>query len=215
MSSLESNVSTLSSSSSCITHSYTKLTDTENKIIFSLSKFINEKITKKNKKKKYLSSKNKKKDKFFSIYVPTISIYDYIYRIIKFTNINISTLIISFLQLDNYLEKTKNYLNINNFYNLFITSCLINSKFYEDNFCSLSLFAKVGGISNKKLECLEFEFYHRLNFCLYLREDLYDKYYNFFLNDIYSSNFYYINYNNNDNNNNDNDNINEEENKIE
>jgi len=227
MSSYESNESTLSSSSSCITYnSYTKLTNKEHKIIFSLSKLINEKISK-NIKKKFFSSnsksnlKNKKKDKFFSIYTKNISIYDFIYRIIKFTNINISTLIISFVQLDNYLNKTKNFLTLNNFYNLFITSCLINSKFYEDDFSSLSVFAKVGGISNEKLEYFEFEFYHRLKFSLYLKKELYDKYYNFFLNDNYSSKIYNIfcddnnnnkNYSNNNKNyvnNNCDDNINE------
>jgi len=200
MSSYESNQSTLSSSSS-ITLSYTQLTDKEIKIIFSLSKLINEIIKKNYKKNKHiLSYKKIKKDKFFSLYIPNISIYDYIYRIIKFTQINISTLIISFVQLNNYLKKSKNYLSLNNFFNLYITSCLINAKFYEDKCFPLSIFAKVGGISIEELEIFEFEFYHRLNFSLYMREDLYNSYYNFFLNNNCSGNV--LNSKNDNNNNN-------------
>ena len=181
MSSYESNQSTLSSSSS-ITLSYTQLTEKEIKIISSLSKLINDIIKKNFKKKKHIPFSNKiKKDKFFSLYIPTISIYDYIYRIIKFTQINISTLIISFVQLNNYLIKTKNYLCINNFFNLYITSCLINAKFYEDNYCPLSFFAKVGGVSIEELESFEFEFCNKLNFSFYMNEDLYIKYYNLLL----------------------------------
>jgi hypothetical protein len=199
MSSYESNQSTLSSSSS-ITLSYTQLTEKEIKIISSLSKLINVIIKKNLKKKKNILSKKIKKDKFFSLYIPTISIYDYIYRIIKFTQINISTLIISFVQLNNYLIKTKNYLCINNFFNLYITSCLINAKFYEDKCFPLSIFAKVGGITIEELEIFEFEFYHRLNFSLYMREDLYNSYYNFFLNNNCSGNV--LNSKNDNNNNN-------------
>ena len=179
MSSYESNQSTLSSSSSSITLSYTQLTEKEIKIICSLCKIINETFDKNLKKIKHFPfSKKIKKDKFFSLYIPTISIYDYIYRIIKFTQINISTLIISYVQLNNYLKKTNNYLCINNFYNLFITSCLINAKYYEDNYCPLSFFAKVGGITTEELELFEFEFCNKLNFSFYMSEDLYIKYYN-------------------------------------
>ena len=200
MSSYESNQSTLSSSSSSITLSYTQLTEKEIKIISSLSKLINVIIKKNLKKKKNILSKKIKKDKFFSLYIPTISIYDYIYRIIKFTQINISTLIISFVQLNNYLKKSKNYLSLNNFFNLYITSCLINAKFYEDKCFPLSIFAKVGGITIEELEIFEFEFYHRLNFSLYMREDLYNSYYNFFLNNNCSGNV--LNSKNDNNNNN-------------
>ena len=200
MSSYESNQSTLSSSSS-ITLSYTQLTEKEIKIISSLSKLINVIIKKNLKKKKNILSKKIKKDKFFSLYIPTISIYDYIYRIIKFTQINISTLIISFVQLNNYLIKTKNYLCINNFFNLYITSCLINAKFYEDNYCPLSFFAKVGGVSIEELESFEFEFCNKLNFSFYISEDLYNQYYNYFLSINCSGNVLDSEINNNRKNN--------------
>jgi len=200
MSSYESNQSTLSSSSS-ITLSYTQLTEKEIKIISSLSKLINVIIKKNLKKKKNILSKKIKKDKFFSLYIPTISIYDYIYRIIKFTQINISTLIISFVQLNNYLIKTKNYLCINNFFNLYITSCLINAKFYEDNYCPLSFFAKVGGVSIEELESFEFEFCNKLNFSFYISEDLYIQYYNYFLSINCSGNVLDSEINNNRKNN--------------
>jgi hypothetical protein len=201
MSSYESNQSTLSSSSS-ITLSYTQLTEKEIKIISSLSKLINVIIKKNLKKKKNILSKKIKKDKFFSLYIPTISIYDYIYRIIKFTQINISTLIISFVQLNNYLIKTKNYLCINNFFNLYITSCLINAKFYEDNYCPLSFFAKVGGVSIEELESFEFEFCNKLNFSFYISEDLYIQYYNYFLSINCSGNVLDSEINNNNRKNN-------------
>ena len=202
MSSYESNQSTLSSSSSSITLSYTQLTEKEIKIISSLSKIINKTFKKNLKKIKHIPFSNKiKKDKFFSLYIPTISIYDYIYRIIKYTQIHISTLIISFVQLNNYLKKSKNYLSLNNFFNLFITSCLINAKFYEDNYCPLSFFAKVGGVSIEELESFEFEFCNKLNFSFYISEDLYIQYYNYFLSINCSGNVLDSEINNNRKNN--------------
>ena len=111
-------------------------------------------------------------------------------------------MIISFVQLNNYLIKTKNYLCINNFFNLYITSCLINAKFYEDNYCPLSFFAKVGGVSIEELESFEFEFCNKLNFSFYISEDLYIQYYNYFLSINCSGNVLDSEINNNNRKNN-------------
>ena len=112
--------------------------------------------------------------------IPKISIYDYLFRIVKYTKINISTLILSIASITSLMKKTKNALSYYNIHKLLIASCLLNSKFHEDYTYSSKFYAKVGGISYKELNLLEIEFYHKNNYSLFIVEDMYNKYLNFF-----------------------------------
>ena len=153
-------------------------------LILSISQLIEE-IIQKNKKKKIKI----KKDCFFSYTIPKISINEYLIRIIKYTKINISTLIISITSITSLMRKIKNAICYNNIYKLIITSCLLNSKFYEDSTHSSNFFAKVGGISIKELNYLEMEFYIKCNFSLFQSEENYNTFLNFFLEKSKKKNF--------------------------
>jgi hypothetical protein len=78
------------------------------------------------------------------------------------------------------MRKTRNFLSINNIYKLLIVSCFLNAKFYKDYTFSSKFYTKVGGISLKELNLLEIEFYHKNNYSLFIVEDMYNKYLNFF-----------------------------------
>ncbi len=78
------------------------------------------------------------------------------------------------------MRKTRNFLSINNIHKLLIVSCFLNAKFNEDYTFSSKFYAKVGGISYKELNFLELEFYKKNNYSLYISEDLYNNYLNFF-----------------------------------
>ena len=111
-----------------------------------------------------------------------ININDYLLRIVKYTKINISTLILSIASITYLMRKTKNEICFNNIYKLIITSCFLNSKFYEDITFSSNFFAKVGGIPTKELNFLEMEFYRKIEYRLLESEENYKSLYNFFLN---------------------------------
>ena len=152
-----------------------KIEEYEKNLILSISQLLEE-IIKKNKRKKYKIVK----DSFYSEIIPKITISDYIFRIIKYTKINISTLILSVTSITSFMRKTRNFLSINNIHKLLIVSCFLNAKFNEDYTFSSKFYAKVGGISYKELNFLELEFYKKNNYSLYISEDLYNNYLNFF-----------------------------------
>ena len=158
--------------------------ESDRNLIESISQLIEEKIQKNRKKKIKI-----KKDCFFSNTLPKISINEYLIRIVKYTKINISTLILSIASITSLMRKNKNAICYNNIYKLIITSCLLNSKFYEDSTHSSNFFAKVGGISIKELNYLEMEFYIKCNFSLFQSEENYNTFLNFFLEKSKKKNF--------------------------
>lgn len=119
-------------------------------------------------------------DIFFLPKVPTISLEDYIIRIYNSTKMDISTLIIAVIYIDLFCEKNKYFLTLNNIHRVLLASCLVSMKFNEDIFINNYYFAKVGGVSNADLNLLEYYFYAALGFKLFLDEDYYRKYFDYF-----------------------------------
>ena len=50
-------------------------------------------------------------------------------------------------------------------------------KYNEDNFYSSEIYAKIGGLSIKELNYLEFHFLILIKFSLFIEKELFDKYY--------------------------------------
>ena len=148
-----------------------KIEEYEKNLILSISQLLEE-IIKKNKRKKYKILK----DSFYSEIVPKITISDYIFRIIKYTKINISTLILSVTSITSFMRKTRNFLSINNIHKLLIVSCFLNAKFNEDYTFSSKFYAKVGGVSINEIDTLEYAFLILIDFKLYVSEELFQKY---------------------------------------
>ena len=82
-----------------------KIEEYEKNLILSIYQLLEE-IIKKNKRKKYKILK----DSFYSEIIPKITISDYIFRIIKYTKINISTLILSITSINSFMKKTRDFL---------------------------------------------------------------------------------------------------------
>ena len=121
-----------------------------------------------------------KSDIFFLNHIPQISIEDYIKRIMKYTQMNISSLILAIIYIDKMCENNSYILCFNNIHRLILTSCLLSIKFNED--CSLhnDLYAKISGESVDVVNKLEYEFYVLLNFSLFVEYDYYEKYFEYF-----------------------------------
>ncbi len=112
-------------------------------------------------------------------HVPPISLFDYLYRIQKYSGIEDSTLIIGLIYIDRICSKKKIKLTKNNIHRLLFTSIIIAIKYNEDIIYSNSFYSKIGGISLAELIKLENAFLKIIDFELFVQNDLYQKYYDY------------------------------------
>lgn len=115
--------------------------------------------------------------------IPQISIKDYLLRLSKHSKICESTLVYIFIYIDRVCKRYRFKINYFNIYKLIIASMVIAIKFNEDSFYSSEFYAKLGGISKKEMNILEYEFITMINFNLFTQEELYYKYYNLLIED--------------------------------
>ena len=115
---------------------------------------------------------------FISKKIPNISIFEYIERLLKYSKASNELLIIVLIYLDTICAKHKINLNYYNIHKLFLAAFISAIKFYEDEYYSLNYYAKLGGISKKELINLEYEFLNLMDFQLFVKQELYEKYYN-------------------------------------
>ncbi|CAO3639459.1 unnamed protein product [Cunninghamella blakesleeana] len=97
--------------------------------------------------------------RFHSRIPPNISLIDYLRRIIKFTSIEKSCLLIILIYIDRVCERhpqfTISSLTVHRF---LITAVTVSSKALSDSYCTNSHYARIGGISTQELNALELEF---------------------------------------------------------
>ena len=106
-----------------------------------------------------------------------ISVFSYIYYIYTYLNLNFSTILLSLISIKRFLIKTKDKLSKYNFYKLFITSCLLNSKQNEDLHYNSEFYAKIANIEINELLFLEREFFKSIEYKLYVNDEVYQRYY--------------------------------------
>jgi hypothetical protein len=121
-----------------------------------------------------------KSDIFFLNHIPQISIEDYIKRILKYTQMNISSLILAIIYIDKMCEKNSYILCFNNIHRLILSSCLLSIKFNEDITFHIDLYARISGESVENVNKLEYELYVLLNFSLFVDYNYYEKYFEYF-----------------------------------
>ena len=121
-----------------------------------------------------------KNDIFFLNHIPQISIEDYIKRIMKYTQMNISSLILAIIYIDKMCEKNSYILCFNNIHRLILSSCLLSIKFNEDITFHNDLYARISGESVENVNKLEYELYVLLNFSLFVDYNYYEKYFEYF-----------------------------------
>lgn len=116
---------------------------------------------------------------FISKKVPSITIKDYIERLLKYSKTFNEIVIIVLIYLDTICAKNKLNLNYYNIHKFIFAAFIVAVKFYEDDYYSISYYAKLGGISKKEAISLEYEFLILIDFKLFVNQNLYDKYYNY------------------------------------
>ena len=152
--------------------------DLENHIINSISLSLKD-IINENKK---LISKDANKDLFYLSFIPPISLEDYIKRLMKYSKMDISTLIISIIYIDYFCDKNKYYLTPNNIFRILLSACLLSLKFNEDITVNYKTYAEIAAVSVEDLKNLEFYMYLKLHFSLNVKYELYKSYYDYFAN---------------------------------
>lgn len=136
-----------------------------------------EKLIEETSKKYYGIKKVNPTSIFNSTIPPQISIFNYLTRIVKYTNVEQSTLIISIIYIDKLCQKNY-FINEHNIHKLLFTSILIAIKYQEDDYYKLDYYSQIAGVSLKDLVKMERDFLFLLDFSLFINEDLFEKYKN-------------------------------------
>ena len=123
-----------------------------------------------------------KQDIFYLSFVPPISLRDYINRIMKYSKMDISTLIMAIIYIDNFCDKHRYILTANNIYRILLLACLLSLKFNEDTTVDYNYYSVIAAVSVEDLKNLEFYMYLKLHFSLLVKYDLYKSYYDYFTN---------------------------------
>ena len=123
-----------------------------------------------------------KQDIFYLSFVPPISLRDYINRIMKYSKMDISTLIMAIIYIDNFCDKHRYILTANNIYRILLSACLLSLKFNEDTTVDYNYYSVIAAVSVEDLKNLEFYMYLKLHFSLLVKYDLYKSYYDYFTN---------------------------------
>ena len=125
---------------------------------------------------------------------PNISIYEFLKRLYKYGKVSESIFILVLIYIDRLCRLGKIILTCYNIHRILFTAVLLAIKYNEDNFFENEYYAKIAGVKNFELKNLEYNFFYKCNFDMYVDEETFGKYCK------------YINSNNNDND--------DEENKI-
>lgn len=100
-----------------------------------------------------------------------------------------STLVLILIYIDRVCDINKirlNYYNIHKYYyfyyfRLILSAMLIALKYNEDDYFANEFYAKVGGVTKKEIDKLEYEFLIRSEYKLFVSEDVFEKYNNYLI----------------------------------
>ncbi|ORE07799.1 cyclin-domain-containing protein [Rhizopus microsporus var. microsporus] len=116
--------------------------------------------------------------RFHSRTPPNISLSDYLRRIVKYTSVEKSCLLILLIYIDRVCELhphfTVSSLTVHRF---LITAVTVSSKALCDSYCTNSHYAKVGGISTQEINALELEFLRLIDWRLCSTGPILQQYY--------------------------------------
>ena len=149
----------------------------ENELKIQITKSIISVLTElieKNQKNINNNNLNFDDDIFNSKSIPNISTYDYLLRIIEFSNIEENNLILSIIYIDKIarIKKITKY----NIYKYLITSVLIALKYNEDEIYNNNYYSQIGGINYEEIMQLELNFLVLIDFNVYINNKTFEQY---------------------------------------
>ena len=111
---------------------------------------------------------------------PSISLLDYLRRIIKYLQIEYSTLIIALIYIDT-LCKEKVYLSEYNIHRIMVISIYMAYFYNEDIIYDNNYLASVSGISKNEMITLGDDFLDLIEFKLFVSQEIFEQYKKYFL----------------------------------
>ena len=106
--------------------------------------------------------------------VPNLTIYQFITRVIKYTHIDIYSLLSAFYYVLLLLKRNNLFITINNAYNLLLVAAVLSIKYNEDVKYKNEYYAKIGGIQTTKFNKFEYEFVTLINFDLFIHHETFE-----------------------------------------
>ena len=123
-----------------------------------------------------VTSKQQVITKFQSSYPPTISILAYLERINKYAKCSPNCFIVALIYIDRLIETRNVILSTLNVHRVLITSVMLATKVFDDEFYKNAYYAKLGGVSTQEINSLELEFLSLMNFDFFVTVETFEKY---------------------------------------
>jgi len=123
------------------------------------------------------SSKAQKITKFHALRPPSISIKDYLDRILKYSACSSECFVLALVYIDRLIQQTGFVVSSLNIHRVVITSVMLAAKFFDDHYYNNAYYAKIGGVPCTEMNSLELEMLFQINFSLHVDTDAYNKYY--------------------------------------
>ena len=121
-------------------------------------------------------------DPFSTKYPSDVTLQYFFTRIKKYTKIEESTLIAILIYADRICTTSGIILNPHNIHRIILGCLLLAIKYNEDLYFTNEQYAKIGGVTLKELNCLEYFSFQLLDFNLYISDDIYQKYLKYITN---------------------------------
>jgi len=112
--------------------------------------------------------------KFRALLAPKISIYEYVNRIVLYTNGSEECFVLALIYIERWVKENQGlFVNADNVHRLILTSVMIAEKYLDDESLDNSYYCRVGGLSLKEINELEREFLLMINFNLHVENELF------------------------------------------
>lgn len=146
-------------------------------LIYSISEILTKVIEQNKSQKNYKEILLKQKNMIFSANsIPKISIYDYLIRIHKYSDIETNTLICSLILIDHISQSSDIILTYYNIHRIIFAAVLTSIKYNEDRFYDNKFYAEIAGIKLKELNMIEYSFLGLTNFNVFIKAEEYEQY---------------------------------------
>lgn len=146
------------------------------KFVDIVKSIINEIVEENRNSKPHQSAEKQRRLSFYSKNPASISISGYLDRILKYTHIEESTLVIALIYLDRVCENCSLLLDDSIIHRILFASIITAVKYNEDDLYTNTYYSKVGGVSARELNTLEIEFVKMLKYSLFVKNEVFDKY---------------------------------------
>mmetsp|Transcript_24119 Transcript_24119/g.33071 ORF Transcript_24119/g.33071 Transcript_24119/m.33071 type:complete len:219 (+) Transcript_24119:1147-1803(+) len=115
--------------------------------------------------------------RFHAPRVPSISIRQYVERIVSYAPCTVECFVVALIYLDRIIQnQSPLFVNSRTIHRLFITSVLLSAKYIDDIYFNNKYYARVGGISGSEMNALELEFLFRVKFDCNTSSEQFDKF---------------------------------------